>query len=102
MNRRSLIAAALIAIGTASCAIMPQPTGEPGISMGDSYEKVLSVIEKRDKITLVKEGEEIQAVGYSALMRDCREKKFRFQGKDGLQWVTLKPAQNLQNELTCR
>jgi hypothetical protein len=102
MNYRSLFITILTTIGIASCASMETPTGEPGISMGDSYAKVLSKLEKKEKITFAKEGEEIQTFGYSELFKSCREKTFKFQGDGGLASVAYPSVQNPQNQPACR
>ena len=77
-------------------------TGEPGISMGDSYEKVLKTLETNNKITKLVEGKGIRAEGYSSMTKDCRVKLFIFQDKDGLQLVQYDPAPNLSVSNNCK
>jgi hypothetical protein len=81
---------------------MVSATGEPGISMGDSYEKVLKILERNNKITKSIEGEGIRAEGYSSITKDCRIKIFIFQGNDGLQFVKYEPAPNLSTSNNCK
>ena len=85
-----------------SCTSMTTTTGEPGISMGDSYEKVLASLKPNNNITKTIEGGGIRAEGYSAMTKDCRVKYFIFQGDDGLQQVNYEPAQNLSVANKCR
>ena len=89
----------LIALLCVSCAT---PTGMRGISMGDSYKSVLKVLEKDYRITKVIEGEGIRAEGYLDMTKDCRIIFLVFQGKDGLQHVTYKPAHHLSVSNKCQ
>lgn len=91
-----------VAIVLTSCATTLSTTGEPGISMGDSYEKVLETLKPNNNITKVIEGSGIRAEGYSSLTRDCRIKYFIFQEGDGLQQVQYEQALNLSVENKCR
>lgn len=86
----------------ASCASLTSTTGEPGIAMGDSYEKVLGVVKQNNRITKTIEGDAIRAEGYSTLTKDCRIKYFIFQDKDGLQRVEYEPAPNLSPSNNCQ
>jgi len=86
----------------ASCTSMLSATGEPGISMGDSYEKVLATLKPNNKITKLIEGGGIRAEGYSEMTKDCRIKYFIFQNKDGLQQVKYEPAPNLSVNNKCQ
>ena len=61
-----------------SCAMSLSPTGEPGISMGDSYEKVLAKLQTNHVITKEIAGEGIRAEGYSSMLNSCRVKYFIF------------------------
>jgi hypothetical protein len=91
-------------IFVASCATTLSTTGEPGISMGDSYEEVLEKLKPSHTIVRVIEGRAIRAEGYSSLTKDCRTKYFIFpnQGKDGLQAVKTEPAPHLSVEHRCK
>lgn len=93
----------LVALCT-SCSTMPNATttGEVGISMGDSYEKVLETLKPNNRITKTIEGAGIRAEGYSTMTKDCRVKYFIFQGKDGLQQVKFEPAPNLSVSNKCQ
>lgn len=86
----------------ASCASLTSTTGEPGIAMGDSYEKVLDVVKQNNRITKTIEGDAIRAEGYSTLTRDCRIKYFIFQGEDGLQETRYEPAPQLSMSNHCQ
>ena len=86
----------------ASCASLTSTTGEPGIAMGDSYEKVLGVVKQNNRITKTIEGDAIRAEGYSRFTRDCRIKYFIFQDEDGLQRVEYEPAPNLSPSNNCQ
>ena len=85
-----------------SCAMSLSPTGEPGISMGDSYEKVLAKLQPNHAITKTSAGGGIRAEGYSSMLNSCRVKYFIFQGKDGLQQVKYEPAPHLSMSNKCR
>ena len=92
-----------------SCAMSLSPTGEPGISMGDSYEKVLAKLQTNHVITKEIAGEGIRAEGYSSMLNSCRVKYFIFhisyfifQGKDGLQQVSYEPAPHLSVSNQCQ
>jgi hypothetical protein len=86
----------------ASCASLSSTTGEPGIAMGDSYEKVLETVKRNNRITKTIEGDGIRAEGYSSLTKDCRIKYFIFEDKDGLQQVEFEPAPNLSPSNNCQ
>lgn len=77
-------------------------TGETGISMGDSYEKVLEILKPNNRITKTIEGSGIRAEGYSSMTKDCRVKYFIFQDNDGLQQVKYEPAPNLSVTNKCQ
>jgi len=81
---------------------MLSATGEPGVTMGDSYEKVLETLKPKNNITKTIEGGGIRAEGYSSMTKDCKIKYFIFQGNDGLQQVTYEPAPNLSVSNNCR
>lgn len=98
MKRYILPVAALLS----SCTSMQLTTGEPGISMGDSYEKVLETLKPSNNITKTIEGAGIRAEGYSSMTKDCRVKYFIFQGDDGLQQVKYEPAPTLSVANKCR
>ena len=93
-----------LAVLCTSCTTMlnTTPTGEAGISMGDSYEKVLETLKPNNRITKTIEGGGIRAEGYSTITKDCRVKYFIFQGKDGLQQVKYEPAPNLPVNNKCQ
>ena len=85
-----------------SCAASFSPTGEPGISMGDNYEKVLAKLQSNHAITKEIPGGGIRAEGYSSMLNSCRVKYFIFQGKDGLQQVSYEPAPHLSVSHQCQ
>lgn len=91
-----------IAVLLASCATTFTHTGEPRVSMGDSYEKVLATLTPNHNITRTIEGRGIRAEGYSSMMNACRVKYFIFQDNDGLQQVKYEPAPSLSKENKCR
>lgn len=96
----STLVMAAAALG--GCASSADITGEPGVNMGDSYQKVLGVVSRNNAITKVVEGEGFRAEGYSAMFKDCRTKYFLFQGADGLQRVSYEPAPHLSMTQNCR
>jgi effector-binding domain-containing protein len=85
-----------------SCASVTETTGESGVSMGDSYEKVLEKVKANNKITKMDGSTYIVAEGYWSTSKDCRVKYFIFQDKDGLQQVRYQPAPNLSVKDGCR
>lgn len=85
-----------------SASIASSMTGESGVEMGDSYEKVLETLKENNRITKTIEGGGIRAEGYSKITKDCRVKYFVFQGKDGLQQVKFDPAPHLSVENKCQ
>lgn len=85
-----------------SCTSITTTTGEPEISMGDSYEKVLETLKPNNNITKTIEGSGIRAEGYSSMTKDCRVKYFIFQDGHGLQQVKYEPALNLSVTNKCR
>lgn len=91
-----------LAVLIASCTSMTTTTGEPGISMGDSYEKVLKTLKPSNSITKTIEGAGIRAEGYSSITKDCRIKYFIFQDSEGLQQIKYEPAPNLSVANKCR
>lgn len=96
----TLLVLAASALG--GCASPAAITGEPGVQMGDSYEKVLAVISRNDTVTKKVDGQGFRAEGYSATFKDCRVKYFIFQGRDGLQRVNYEPAPHLSVNQNCR
>ena len=95
----ALVLAAAVLGGCASSAAT---TGEPGVSMGDSYQKVLAVVSRNNTVTKQVDGQGFRAEGYSAMFKDCRTKYFLFQGADGLQRVSYEPAPHLSVNQSCR
>ena len=93
-----VLAAATLGGCTSSTAI----TGEPGVNMGDSYQKVLEVVSRNNTVTKQVDGQGFRAEGYSAMFKDCRVKYFLFQDADGLQRVTYEPAPHLSVSQNCR
>lgn len=102
--RNSLYATLLVLAASAlgGCATSAAITGEPGIQMGDSYQKVLAVVSSNDTITKKVDGQGFRAEGYSATFKDCRVKYFLFQGTVGLQSVKYEPAPHLSINNNCR
>lgn len=85
-----------------ACTAMTTATGETGIAMGDSYERVLAKLQADHNITKTIEGQGIRAEGYSVMLKSCRTKYFVFQGDNGLQQVTYEPAAHLSVENQCQ
>ena len=102
--RNGLYGAALALAATAlgGCASSTALTGEPGVNMGDSYQKVLEVVSRNNTVTKQVEGQGFRAEGYSAMFKDCRTKYFLFQDGDGLQRVSYEPAPHLSVSQNCR
>ena len=92
----------LAAAALGGCASSAAITGEPGVNMGDSYQKVLEVVSRNNTVTRQVEGQGFRAEGYSAMFKDCRTKYFLFQDGDGLQRVSYEPAPHLSVSQTCR
>ena len=92
----------LAAAALGGCASSAAITGEPGVNMGDSYQKVLAVVSRNDTVTKKVDGQGFRAEGYSTLFKDCRTKYFLFQDADGLQRVTYEPAPHLSVSQHCR
>jgi len=92
----------LAAAALGGCASWTTATGEPGVDVGDSYQKVLAVISRNNTVTNKVDGQDIQAEGYSTLFKDCRVKHFVFQGADGLQAWKYEPAPHLSVKQNCR
>jgi hypothetical protein len=101
MKPYSILAVALC-VFCLSCSATLTTTGEPGISMGDSYEKVIETLKPDNKITKTIVGAGIRAEGFSTMTNDCRIKYFIFQGKDGLQHVKYEPAKHLSVDNNCQ
>lgn len=102
MNLNTTIYMPLMALLCTSCAVTSTATGEPGISIGDSYESVFKALEKDNRITKAIDGQGIRAEGFSAMTKDCRTKLFVFQGKAGLQLVKYEPAPQLSVAKQCK
>jgi len=92
----------LAAAALGGCASLAAATGEPGVDVGDSYQKVLAVISRNNTVTNKVDGQGIQAEGYSTMFKDCRVKYFVFQGADGLQAWKYEPAPHLSVKQNCR
>ena len=94
------LALAVTALG--GCASSAAITGEPGVDMGDSYQKVLALVSRNNTVTKQVDGQGFRAEGYSAMFKDCRVKYFLFQDADGLQRVSYEPAPHLSVNQNCR
>ena len=92
----------LAAIALGGCVSSSTSPGEPGVNMGDSYQKVLAVVSRDNTVTKQVDGEGFRAVGYSTMFKDCRAKYFLFQGANGLQGVKYEPAPHLSVNQNCR
>lgn len=92
----------LAAAALGGCASSAAMTGEPGVHMGDSYEKVLAVVSRDNTVTKKVDGQGFRAEGYSTMFKDCRAKYFLFQEADGLQGVKYEPAPHLSVNQNCR
>lgn len=74
--RNGLYGAALALAATAlgGCASSAAITGEPGVNMGDSYQKVLAVVSRNNTVTKQVDGQGFRVEGYSGMFKDCRVK----------------------------
>lgn len=90
------------AVALSGCASSSTITGEPGVNMGDSYQKVLAAVSRDNTVTKQVDGEGFRAEGYSTIFKDCRAKYFLFQGANGLQGVKYEPAPHLTVSQNCR
>ena len=71
--------------------------------MGDSYEKVLETLKrKNNRIIKTIDQKGIKAEGYSDLMKQCVEKFFIFQEKEGLQRTQYTPLRQSYDNGQCR
>ena len=96
--KKALIIFSLVLLG--ACQSMTATTTYPGINYGDSLEKVISVVGKRDRIVEQSDSRLI-AFGKWDLIGDCRKKVFVFYEGSGLQQLSFEPAPDLSVENNC-
>lgn len=84
-----------------ACQSMTSTTAYPGLNYGDSLEKVLSVVGKKDHI-VEKTNSSVVAFGVWDLLGDCRKKIFTIYEGQGLQQVSYDPAPEMSLENECK